>query len=126
MIKHVELINRILLGLVMLVPGLIKLFQFTPSGVSGMLAGLGFPAPTVFAWILIIAEIVTGLAIIANWKMEYAVWPPIVILVVAAFTSNLYGGAEPNIAGILMHLALASNYLIFGMYAKHKGTKHKK
>lgn len=113
--KHIYTINRILLGLVMLVPGLYKLYGMVtgnPFAVS-MLSGLGFPAPTFFAWILILSEIIFGVAILANYKLKYTVWPPIIILVVAAFTVWL-----TNVAQILVHLALASNFLVWGMSSK--------
>ena len=106
-IKHISLANRILLGLLMLIPGLFKLFSFGPEGVSGMLSGLGFPAPMFFAWILILSEILFGLAIIAKYKLEYTVIPPIIILLVASFTAHL---AEMNTW--IMHLALITNYIL--------------
>ncbi len=118
--KHLYLINRILLGLVMLIPGLYKLgvmLGILQGDIPGMLAGFGFPAPVFFAWLLLLVEIAFGLAILANWNLKYTVWPPIVILVVAAFTAYL-----ENIAQLLVHLALASNYLVWGMHGKKSMT----
>lgn len=116
--KQIYLLNRILLGLVMLVPGLFKLaamLEVVEMDVVGMLSGFGFPAPVFFAWLLLLVEILFGLAILANWKLKYTVWPPIVVLVLAAFTANL-----TNITQILVHLALASNYLVWGLHSKEK------
>lgn len=101
--------NWILLGLLMLVPGLLKLLVMGPSAVTGMLSGLGFPAATFFAWVLIIAEIASGAAILAKWKLEYVVWVPIVVLIVAAFTAS-WG----NWASIILHLTAATNYWMLG------------
>jgi uncharacterized membrane protein YphA (DoxX/SURF4 family) len=106
---YFKLVNRVLLGLLMLVPGLMKLLYIGPSQVAGMLSGMGFPAPTFFAWILIFAEIGSGLAILARWKLHYAVWPPVVILLVAGFVT-----ASSNISSLLLHLVAASNYLLLG------------
>ena len=106
----VKKVNWILLGLVMLVPGLLKLFVMGPSAVSTMLAEFGFPMATAFAWVLIVAEIVSGALILAQWKLEYVTWVPVVILVVAAFTAWL--GQWGN---MLVHFALASNYVLLGM-----------
>jgi len=108
MLKYAKKINWILLGLVMLIPGLLKLFVMKPAAIEGMLAGLGFPAAGVFAWILILAEIGAGVALLANWQVKHIVWLPIVILVVATFTAHL--GNYPN---MLVHLTLASNYLLY-------------
>lgn len=106
--KNIALVNRILLGLVMLVPGLLKLFGGA-DGVSGMLSGIALFswAPAFWAWVLIISEIVFGIAILANWRLHYTVWPPIVIMLVAGLTVNW--GMWPS---VLMHLVVASNYLM--------------
>lgn len=111
--KNLMTTNRILLGLVMLIPGLLKLFVMSPSAVVGMLSGIGLFAwaPSFWAWVLILSEIVFGIAILAKWKLEYSVWPPVVIMLVAAFTASW--GNWPT---FLMHITIASNYLML----KHK------
>ena len=67
--KNWGIINRILLGLLMLVPGLLKLFVVGPTGVSGMMSGISIFAwaPFFWAWLLILAEIISGAAILANY-----------------------------------------------------------
>ncbi|MGV8142567.1 MAG: DoxX family protein [Candidatus Pacearchaeota archaeon] len=113
--KHTGTVNRILLGLLMLIPGCLKLFVMKPSAIVGMLSGIGFPAATFFAWVLILSEIVFGIAILLKWKLEYTVWPPIVIMLVAGFTV-----AWGNWPSFLMHLVIASNYAMLGA---HLGKK---
>ena len=108
-----EKTNWILLGLTMLVPGLIKLFVVKPTNVVGMLSGLGFPAASFFAWVLILSEIGFGGLILARWKLTYTVIPPIIILVVATFTAHW-----ANWINMLVHLTLASGYWILGTRAK--------
>lgn len=115
----VSTVNRILLGLVMLVPGLTKLFVYKPAGVSAMLSGLGFPLAMLFAWVLILSEIVFGIAVIAKWKLQYTVWPPIIILVVAALTKYTYGSPSIDWIQIAIHLALASNFWLIGSSGHH-------
>ena len=111
--KYTGTVNRVLLGLVMLIPGLLKLFVLKPDAVVGMLEGIGFPVATFFAWVLILSEIVFGIAILARWKLEYSVWPPIIIMLVAAFTVSW-----ANWPLVLMHLALASNYWMLGTHGR--------
>lgn len=110
--RKILLINRILLGLVMLVSGILKLFVIGPDAVTGMLSGMALFAwaPAFWAWILILSEIIFGIAILAKYKLEYTVWPPVIILVVASFTAHW-----ANWGNMLVHLALASNYAIWGM-----------
>jgi uncharacterized membrane protein YphA (DoxX/SURF4 family) len=102
-------INLILLGLVMLIPGLLKLFVMKPTAIVGMLGELGFPTASFLAWVLILSEIIFGALILAKYKLNYTVWPPIIILVVASFTAHW--GNWPN---VLVHLALASNFWVWG------------
>lgn len=103
-------INLILLGLLMLIPGLLKLFVMGPGAITGMLSGnpLFSWAPAFWAWVLILVEILAGIAILIRWKLEKVVWLPIIILVVAAFTAN-WG----NWGSLILHLAAASNYWMY-------------
>lgn len=113
---YIKLTNRILLGLVMLVPGLFKLWSLIQGnfGVPGFLASLGFPIPTFFAWVLMLCEIVFGIAILASWKLKYTIWPPVVILVVAALTTSLNQASS-----LLLHLAAAANMLTLAYSKKN-------
>ena len=106
-------VNWILLGLVMLIPGLLKLFVMKPATIIGMFSGLGIPAASFFAWVVILSEIIFGVLILAKWKLKYTVIPPIIILVVATFTAHWY-----NWTNMLVHLALASNFWLLANYGK--------
>ena len=107
--KYAHQLNWVLLGLLFVVAGLLKLFSAKASGVASMLSGLGFPASGVLAWVLIVAELASGILILARWQLKYVTWIPVVVLVVAAFTA--YWG---NWVNMLLHLALASNYVVLG------------
>ena len=93
----------------MLVPGLMKLFVMKPSTVVGMLTGLGFPAPSLFAWILILSEILFGVAILARWNLKYTTIAPAVIMVLAGLLVF-----RDQIPSLLVHLSMATNYLYIG------------
>src|SRR3989344_4371508 len=112
--KHLVLINRLLLGLVVLVAGLMKLFVIKPSNVAGMLAGFGFPIAMFFAWLLLVAEILSGAFILANWQLKYAASVAAIVLIVAAFTAWW-----ADWVNMLVHLTLASSYLLIG-WKDHK------
>lgn len=106
-----------MLGLVMLLPGLVKLFVAKPSGVTGMLSGMGFPAAMFFAWVLILCEIIFGIAILANWKLKYTVWPPIVILVIAVLVTTPWTNGSQflmSIPNILLHLIAITGFWMLG------------
>jgi len=115
--KQVMIANRILLGLLMLGAGLVKLFVMGPEAVTGMLLGIVLFswAASFWAWVLILAEIGSGVAILANYRLKDVAFVPAIILVVAAFTANwpgFDGIIGPAWSGLFMHLALASNYLL--------------
>jgi len=131
MIKHTVLINRILLGSLMLIPGLLKLFVMGPGAITGMMSGIAIFAwaPGFWAWILILSEIIFGVAILSNWKIEYTTIPPIIIIIVAAFTVNFnwVDLSQISWSSLLLHLTVASNYLMLGIHrCKTEKSKTKK
>ncbi len=112
---------RILVGLVMLIPGILKLFGdagfLDVSGVVGMLSGIVLFswAPSFWAWVLILSEIVFGIAILANYKLKYTVIPPVIILLVATFFVQ-WG----RWSSFLLHLLAVAVLLDIGYDSKHK------
>ena len=112
-------INWLMLGIVMLVGGVVKLFLMKGSGVAGMLNALGFPAPTFLGWILILAEIAAGIAILARWKLDKVVWVPIIIILTAIvfyWKMPFFVGKIPlQITQTLVHITLATNYWLLGI-----------
>ncbi|MBI2526450.1 MAG: DoxX family protein [Candidatus Rokubacteria bacterium] len=57
---------RLVVGLVFLVHGAQKLFQFGLGGTAGFLGSLGVPAPTLAAVVVIAVELLGGLALISG------------------------------------------------------------
>jgi len=115
----------IALGLVMLVPGLMKLFVTTPAGVTGWFATIpAFAwAPALLAWTVIIAEIATGILILARWNMKYTTIVPMIILTVAVFTTQLslsdWSSFIGSLGKVLQHLVLIAGYWLIGIiYSK--------
>lgn len=113
--KILMIVNTILLGLLMLIPGLMKAFSLGPSGVSGMLSGMFLFswAPMFWAWILLLAEIGSGIAILARWKLEYVAYFPVIILSVAFLfvVINWSSLGKTNWTTALFHLIAITNYL---------------
>jgi|GEM_PF-2009273 len=105
------MINRLLLGLVMLVPGAVKLFWLKPAAVTAMLTSLSFPLAGLWTWILILTEILCGIAILANFKTSKTAIPPAIIMIVAALTAH-WG----NPANMILHFLAASNFILFASW----------
>jgi uncharacterized membrane protein YphA (DoxX/SURF4 family) len=122
--KNLGMINRVLLGLLVLVPGLLKLLVTGPAGVTGMLSGnfLFSWAPAFWAWILIAGEILFGAAILLNWKTEYASYGASAILFFALITAVIRWSdlGSTGWSNALLHLVAISNYLLLAMHVKKK------
>ena len=101
---HGLAILRIVAGLLFLLPGIMKLMD--PAGITGMLTGLGFPAPSFLAWILLLSEIIFGASLIVGWKTKYTTWPLVIVLLVATLTVALPGALENPMGwvNVLFHL----------------------
>lgn len=97
-------ILRILTGLLFLLPGIMKFMD--PAGITGMLSGLGFPAPSFLAWILLLSEIIFGASLIVGWKTKYTTWPLVIVLGIATLTVALPGALENPIGwiNVLFHM----------------------
>ena len=111
--KYALIINRILIGLVLLVSGFIKLFEQGISEISSFLSSLGFFSSYFFAVILIFSEIVFGILVILNIKMKYVCVIPAFIMVLAGF---LVFFGEWSLFGL--HIAVASNFLLQGFLSE--------
>lgn len=119
--KNWGTINKILLGLLMLVPGLLKLFVVGHDGVTGMLSGIVLFswAAGFWAWILIFAEILFGIAILANYKVGWASYGAALILLIATLFLQVKWSALGTISwsNVIMHLVVISNYVLLGMHS---------
>ena len=90
--KHPEIgqaILRIGIGILFLAAGLMKAFTAGVSGISGFLGGIGFPAPGVFAVILIAVEIIGGLLLVIGWQTNWASLFLGIMMIVAILTVQI-------------------------------------
>ncbi len=116
--KYSVLTNRILLGILFLMSGIMKAFIIKPSGAAGFFAQLGIPAPLFFVWVVMLSEIIFGVALLAKYKLDLAVLPLIVIMIVAALTAYAPWKSAQNIGIFMMHLIIAADLWIVGSHYK--------
>ena len=105
---------RLVLGPLFVIPGVSKLMN--PGMIIGMLGSLGFPAPVFWGWLLLLSEIIFGASVFLGFKVKYAVWPLVVVLLVATVTVYLPKLAtDPTaIVNVLFHLlGIASLVSVF-------------
>ncbi len=88
---YAPLVLRVVAGAIFLVHGLDKLKQGL-EGTAGFLAGLGFPAATLFAILLIAVEVLGGLALILGLYTHWAAKLLAIVAAVAFFTVHLENG----------------------------------
>lgn len=99
--KYAPFALRLGFGIMFLVAGIMKLTN--PAKITGMLEGLGFPGFAFWAWLLILAELIGGAALIAGFKLKWITPPLAVVLLVATVTV-----AYKQPTNLLMHIALIS------------------
>lgn len=108
----------ILLGVLVLIPGLLKLFMAGPSAVATMLSGIKLFswAPLFWAWILIAVEIISGALILARWKLRYTTIPPMIVLLVAVLFVTIQWNDLAGTAwsAVLLHLVAIGGYWFLG------------
>ena len=85
-------ILRVVVGIVFFVHGLQKLFLMGFGGVAGMMEGLGVPAPGLFAIMLMLVELLGGLALILGFFTRIVAIPLAVDMLVATLTVHLPNG----------------------------------
>ena len=84
--KYAPLALRVGIGGLFLTMGLMKLMN--PSMVIGMLQNMGFPGASVWAWIVIVSELLFEAAVIVGYRLKYTTIPLAIILLIAIATSS--------------------------------------
>ncbi|WP_248904671.1 DoxX family protein [Halocatena marina] len=110
--------TRLALGIVMIVHGAGKLFGAGPSAMpisdfAGAIAGIGFPAASVLAWLAALIEFGGGILVLVGLFTRYAALGiALNMLIATAFVhlpngfSNSGGGYEYTLVLLLLALAL--------------------
>ena|SRR3989338_2801827 len=73
---------RLGVGGIFVFAGLMKLLD--PNMIEGMLGGMGFPVPAFWTWILILSELLCGVAVLTGFKLKYTTVPLMVVMIVAS------------------------------------------
>lgn len=101
---------RLGLGIVFVVHGVSKLDGGPAKGFGGMLTGLGVGAPSLFAWLVTIAELIGGVLILIGLLTRLATLPLIATLVGAIilvkFDLGVIAGPGSPMPGAELDIAL--------------------
>ena len=94
---YAALLLRLGLGVMTLAHGLLKIFVFTIPGTAGFFEQLGYPGA--LAYIVIVAEVLGGLALIAGLGTRYVALLLVPVLVGATMTHAGNGWVFSNEGG---------------------------
>ncbi len=78
---------RIGVGGIFVFAGIMKLMD--PSLVVGMLEGMGFPGPAFWTWLLIIVELLCGVAVLTGFQLKWTTIPLAIVMFVAIVVSDM-------------------------------------
>ncbi len=100
----------------MLVAGLLKIFVSGVNDITSLLSKniLFSWAPMFWAWVLIIGEVGSGLAIIGKWNLKYTAFIPVIILVIAVITVDIKWIAlgQTDWVDIIFNLIAINGYIM--------------
>ncbi|HYD93262.1 MAG TPA: DoxX family protein [Candidatus Paceibacterota bacterium] len=111
------LVLRLATGAIFLVHGLMKLMTMGLPGTTGFLASLGFPAPGLFAVLLIAAEVIGGAFLVLGLFTHWSAKVLAVVALVALFTVHLKNGFLISAGGyefIMLIFAACVSLMITG------------
>lgn len=110
------LVLRLATGVIFMMHGLQKL-QGGLDGVTGMLAGMGFPLPALFAVLLIAAELGGGILLILGLLTRLAAKSLVIVSLIALFMVHFPNGFFMSTGGyefILLLLAASVSLVLSG------------
>jgi putative oxidoreductase len=84
------------------------------EGFIGMVDGLGFPAPTAFAWMAGISEVVGGALIALGLATRLGGLMMIGVMAVAVYHHTTAGDPYTTVEKAVMYLAIGAYYLLAG------------
>jgi putative oxidoreductase len=99
---------RVVTGIIFLMHGQQKLFEFGIGGVTGMMTGLGVPAPGLMAIVVTLVELVGGIALILGAFTRIAAILVAIDVLVAFFLVHLPNGFFATSGGVELVLILAT------------------
>jgi putative oxidoreductase len=99
---------RVVTGIIFLMHGQQKLFEFGIGGVTGMMTGLGVPAPGLMAIVVTLVELVGGIALILGAFTRIAGLLVAIDVLVAFFLVHMANGFFASNGGVELVLILAT------------------
>jgi len=107
-------LGRLLMSSIFIWAGIGKLRN--PAGAVQYFSGVHVPVPNVAVWVVIIIEIIGGLAILLGFKTRWAAAVLAIFCLVTGFGVHLPAGDYPNMVNFYKNLVMAGGFLYVVAY----------
>ena len=107
-------LGRLLMSSLFIWAGVHKLMN--PSGTAQYFAHVNIPVPEIAVWVVIVIEIIGGLAILVGFKARWAAIVLAIFCVVTAFGVHLPVGDQANMVNFYKNLVMAGGFLYVVAY----------
>jgi putative oxidoreductase len=102
-------LGRLLLSAIFIVAGFQKLMN--PGGTAQYFAHVNIPMSEVMVWIVLIIELLGGIAILVGFKTRWVAIILALFCVITALAVHLPAGDQANMVHVLKNLAMAGGFL---------------
>lgn len=110
----VVLVGRILLSIIFIMSGFSKLTGF--SGTVGYFASMGLPVPSVTTVLVIVVELLGGLAILAGFFTRPVAYVIALFCVATAFVAHANFADQMQMINFMKNLSMAGGFLVLGAF----------
>lgn len=107
-------LGRLLMSSLFIWAGIGKLMN--PSGTAQYFAHVNIPIPDVMVWIVIIIELIGGLAILVGFKARWVAAVLAIFCLITGFGVHLPAGDYPNMVNFYKNLVMAGGFLYVVAY----------
>lgn len=112
--QYAALLGRLLLSSLFIWAGIGKLRAV--SGTAQYFGSYHLPAPDILVWIVIIIELIGGLAILVGFKARWVALVLALFCLVTGFYIHLPAGDLPNMINFYKNLSIAGGFLYIFAY----------
>jgi len=112
--SFIVLAARVLLAVIFIVAGFGKLAD--PSGTTGYFASLGIPLAGLSTWIVMLVEILGGLAILTGFFTRPAAYVLALFCIATGFIAHFDPADQMQFVSFLKNLAIAGGFLVLAVH----------
>ncbi len=108
------LIGRIFLSAIFILSGLSKLGD--PAGTAGYMTSLGLPLASIGVWIVILLEVLGGIAVLVGFMTKPAAWALALFCIASALLAHSNIGDQAQFIAFFKNLAIAGGFMALAVH----------